>query len=334
MSVMRSPHRRGVLALALGLSVSMSFGVAVAQAQDVVLRFSTAGPAPDFLAKSMDAFAAEVAEADVGVSVEVYPSSSLVRQGAEVPAIQRGNLEMSTLSAFEVAGQVPELGFLNRAFLFRDYDHLMAVMDGPVGDAVHDKVSEVMGIEILATAYLGTRQVNLREARDVAGPDDMAGVRLRMPAAPEWLLLGDSLGVSPTPLPMSETYIALQTGAIDGQDNPLTITRAARFDEVTQQVLLTGHLVQPVFYAIGKDVWDGMTDEQREVVKAAAANGAAMNDAGRFADEIEVAQVLADNGLRVDEVDLDAFRARADEVYAASDLAAEWDTDLMEQAAR
>lgn len=303
--------------------------VGSAAASDMVLRFSTAGPPPDFLAKSMESFANQIAEADIGVAVEVYPSSSLVRQGAEVPAIQRGNLEMSTMTTFEVAAQVPDLGFLNRAFLFRDYEHMMGVMAGPVGERVVERVREVMDIEILSVAYLGTRTLNLREARDVDGPEDLDGVQLRMPATPEWLLLGESLGVSPTPMPMSEVYVALQTGAIDGQENPLTITRAARFNEVTEQVVLTAHLVQPVFYAIGSEPWAALTSEQQEVVRSAAIAAARENNEGRYADEQDVVEQLRSDGMRVDEPDLAAFRARADEVYAASDFARDWDADLM-----
>lgn len=303
-----------------------------ATAEDLVLRFSTAGPPPDFLARSMESFATQIADADIGVSVEVYPASTLVRQGAEVPAIQRGNLEMSTMTTFEVAAQVPELGFLNRAFLFRDYDHMMDVMSGPVGEAVVEKVRDVMDIEILSVAYLGTRTLNLREARDVTSPDDLEGVQLRMPATPEWLLLGESLGVSPTPMPMSEVYVALQTGAVDGQENPLTITRAARFNEVTEQVVLTAHLVQPVFYAIGLQAWEQMTPEQQEVVRAAAIAAAEENNTGRFADEQDVVAQLNADGMRVDEPDLAAFRARADAIYAEAELARDWDMDLMGQA--
>ncbi|QDL94019.1 C4-dicarboxylate ABC transporter (plasmid) [Paroceanicella profunda] len=301
-------------------------------AEDKVIRFSTAGPAPDFLARSMETFAADVAAAKVGVSVEVYPGSSLVRQGAEVPALQRGTLQMSTMNTFEVSAQIPRFGFLNRAFLFRDYDHMMKVMAGPVGAALEAAVSKEMDIEILSVAYLGTRQVNLRTARDVAGPDDLKGVRMRMPASPEWLLLGESLGVSPTPMGMSEVYVSLQTGAIDGQENPLTILRAAKFNEVTEQVVLTAHLVQPVFFAIAKPFWDALSPEQQEVVRAAALAAAAQNNASRYADEQQVAAALKEGGLRVDAIDLAPFRARADAVYAASDLAQAWDADLLKQA--
>lgn len=305
---------------------------ATAQAEEVKLRFSTAGPGADFLAKSMESFAKKVADANVGVTVEIYPGASLVRQGAEVPALQRGNLEMSTMNTFEVSAQVPRFGFLNRAFLFSDYDAMMKAMSGPVGDALKKATSEEMDIEILSVAYLGSRELNLREAREVTKPEDLAGVRMRMPASPEWLLLGESMGVSPTPMAMSETYVALQTGAIDGQENPLTITKAAKFNEVTKQVIITNHLVQPVFYAIAKPVWQKMDAKQKDVVGKAALEAAAENNANRVADEKKVADALKAEGLRVDVIDLAPFRAKADAVYAASDLAKAWDQALMKQA--
>lgn len=303
-----------------------------AQAADLTIRFSTAGPPGDFLAKAMETFKEDIAKANVGIKVETYPSSKLFRQGTEVPAIQRGNLEMSTMNTFEVSQQVPRFGFLNRAYLFKDYDHMIKVMGGPVGKALHDAVAKQMGIEILSVAYLGTRQVNLRKARDVKGPDDLKGVKMRMPASPEWLLLGRTLNVEPTPMAMSEVYVALQTGAVDGQENPLTITYFAKFYEVTEQVVLTSHLVQPVFFAIGKPFWDKLSDAQKKVVKEAAVKAAAQNNAARYANEKQVADLMKSKGLRVDAVDLAPFRANADKIYAASDLTKKWDKKLMAEA--
>ncbi|MGE0061548.1 MAG: DctP family TRAP transporter solute-binding subunit [Xanthobacteraceae bacterium] len=315
-----------------GPAIAALVGIGAANAADVTIRFSTAGPPADFLAKSMETFKAEVEKANAGVKVETYPGSKLFRQGTEVPAIQRGNLEMSTMTTFEVSQQVPSFGFLNRAYLFRDYDHMIKSMAGPVGKAVHDAVAKDMGIEILSVAYLGTRQLNLRKARAVKGPDDLKGVKLRMPATPEWLLLGRTLNVEPTPMAMPEVYVALQTGAIDGQENPLTIMYAAKFNEVTEQVVLTSHLVQPVFYAISKPFWDKLTAAQKKVVKDAAVKAADENNKGRHGNEQQVAELLKSKGLKVDAVDLALFRANADKVYASSDLAKKWDAKLMAEA--
>lgn len=315
-----------------GSALAVLLGVGAANAADVTLRFSTAAPPADFLAKSLESFKAEVEKAGVGIKVETYPGSKLFRQGTEVPAIQRGNLEMSTMTTFEVSQQIASFGFLNRAFLFKDYDHMIKAMGGPVGKALHDAVAKEMGIEILSVAYLGTRQVNLRKARAVKGPDDLKGVKMRMPASPEWLLLGRSLNVEPTPMGMPEVYVALQTGAIDGQENPLTIMYAAKFNEVTEQVVLTSHLVQPVFYAVSKPFWDKLTDAQKKVVKDASVKAADENNKGRHGNEQQVADLLKSKGLKVDAVDLALFRANADKVYAASDLAKKWDAKLMAEA--
>ena len=315
-----------------GPALAVLLGVGAANAADVTLRFSTAAPPADFLAKSLESFKAEVEKANVGIKVETYPGSKLFRQGTEVPAIQRGNLEMSTMTTFEVSQQIASFGFLNRAFLFKDYDHMIKAMSGPVGKALHDAVAKDMGIEILSVAYLGTRQVNLRKARAVKGPDDLKGVKMRMPASPEWLLLGRSLNVEPTPMGMPEVYVALQTGAIDGQENPLTIMYAAKFNEVTEQVVLTSHLVQPVFYAVSKPFWDKLTDAQKKVVRDASVKAADENNKGRHGNEQQVADLLKSKGLKVDAVDLALFRANADKVYAASDLAKKWDAKLMAEA--
>jgi TRAP-type transport system periplasmic protein len=314
----------------LALATVLTFATP-ALAADVTIRFSCAAPPSDFLAKALDTFKAEVEKQNVGVKVETYPGSVLFRQGTEVPALQRGNLEMSTMTTFEVAQQMPEYGLFNRAYLFRDYAHLRKVFDGPIGADYRKKVADKMGIEILAVAYLGTRQVNLRAKRDVKGPEDLSGAKMRMPAGPEWLLLGRTIGVSPVPLGMPEVYLALKTGSIDGQENPLTIMNAAKFYEVTEQVVLTAHLVQPVFFNIAKPFWDKLSSEQKKAVEAAAKNAAKGNDDARLADEKSVADGLKGKGLTVASPDLAPFRKLADKVYAESDLAKQWDQALMKQ---
>jgi TRAP-type C4-dicarboxylate transport system substrate-binding protein len=128
---------------------------------------------------------------------------------------------------------------------------------------------------------------------------------------------------------MAEVYLALKTGTIDGQENPLSILNAAKFYEVTEQVVLTAHMLQPVFINIATPVWAKLTPEQKTTLQAAARRAAAANDAGRLADEQTVTTALAARGLSVDTPDLAAFRAHADTVYA--DAARGWNSDLMKQ---
>jgi tripartite ATP-independent transporter DctP family solute receptor len=306
-------------------------GNSVAQ-QKTVLRFSTAAPPGDFLSRSMQQFKADLEKAAPEFDVQLHYASSLFRQGTEVPAMQRGNLEMSTMTTFEVAQQVPELGFFNRAYLFRDYDQAYKALTGPVGKRYGELVAAKMDLLILAPTYLGTRQVALRTARDVKAPADLAGLKLRMPGGPDWLLLAQSIGATPTPMGMPEVYVALQTGTIDGQENPPTIFNAAKFHEVSKQLVLTSHLVQPIFYAVAKPYFDKLSPEQQRKLREAAVRGARWNDENRLNDEKTVIDGLAAKGLTVSRPDLAPFRANADKVYAGAEAAKAWDRKLMEEA--
>src|SRR5258705_2426431 len=149
------------LRAALVVAATLS-AIGSGHAADVTVRFSTAAPPADFLAKALEAFKAEVEAANVGVKVETHPASTLFRQGTEVPALQRGNLEMSTMTTFEVAQQMAEYGLFNRAYLFRDYDHLRGVFDGAIGATYRRALADKIGIEILSLAYLATPHVNPR----------------------------------------------------------------------------------------------------------------------------------------------------------------------------
>jgi TRAP-type transport system periplasmic protein len=319
---------------ALALVAAMAASDPAGAQSKILLRFSTAAPPPDFLSKSLERFKAEVEKAAPNqFDIRLHPGSSLFRQGTEVPAIQRGNLEMSTMTTFEVAQQIPEWGFLNRAFLLRDWEHALKVVNGPIGERYANDVSDKMGIVILAPTYLGTRQLNLRTRREVESPADLKGLKLRMAGGPEWQLLGEALGVTPTPMAMPEVYLALKTGAIDGQENPLTIMNAAKFHEVTEQVVLTAHLVQPVFYALRKETWDQLSAEQKMIVKNAAAVAVQQNNEGRLNDEREVADRLNTQGLTITTVGMKPFHDNAEKVYAGADLAKAWNKDLLQQAA-
>ena len=319
--------RRAVLATA-----ALVAAPAVVRAQEAVrLRVSTAAPPSDFMAKSLEQFKADVEAAKVGVGVEVYPAGALFKQGTEVPALQRGTLEMNTMTTFEVAQQLPEYGFLNRGYLFRDYDHLTHVFAGGIGADYRRIVAERMGIEILSTLYLGTRQVSLRRKREVRNPDDLAGVKMRMPAGPEWLLLGRAIGVGPVPMGMPEVYLGMKTGTIDGQENPLSILNAAKLYEVSEQVVLTSHMLQPVFINIASPVWGKLNADQKAVLRAAAVRAARTNDDGRLADERGIVEALKARGLAVDTPDLAAFRARADKVYAEAESSKVWDQGWMKR---
>jgi tripartite ATP-independent transporter DctP family solute receptor len=263
--------------------------------------------------------------------VQINLNASLFKQGTEPAAMARGNLELSTVSAFDIAKLVPEFSIFTAGYVVRDPVQLQNIFNGPIGAELFKTVSEKMEITPLATAYLGTRQVNLRDVRNVRTPADLKGVKLRMPGSKEWLFLGDALGATATPLAFGEVYMGLKTGTIDGQDNPLPTLRAAKFFEVTKQIILTGHLVDGIFIAISNQSYNAMNPAQKQKVLAAAQAAAAYNNENRLREEAQLVDFFRKEGLQVSTPDVEAFRKAVQAAYQNSDYAKVWPKGLLER---
>ena len=322
------------LARALAASIFcavLSAAPALAQ-QKTLLRISTPAVPDDWHVKMLYVFGDELARTAPGrFDVQVHHSGTLFRQGAEVVAMQRGNLEMALLSMQDIARQIPEYSIFTAGYLIRDRRHLAKVYDGPIGGEVRRRTEQVMGIELLQAVYLGTRQLALREPRRVRVPADLAGVKLRMPASKEWLFLGNALGASATPLAFTEVYLGLKTGTIDAQDNPLPTLKSAKLYEVTRQIVLTGHLVDVLQLAMAGKTWRALSPADQAAVKAAAARAAKFNDENREREEKELLEFFRSQGIEITTPDLNAFRKTVQAAYLKSEYAQKWPRGLLER---
>jgi len=306
--------------------------VAVYAQGKMPLRISTPAVPDDWHGKMWSVFKSSLDKSAPGeFDVQIHLNAALFKQGAEPAAMARGNLELATISAFDIAKIVPEFSIFTAGYIIRDPEHLKKVFTGPIGEQMFRPVSEKMEVTVLAPLYLGTRQVNLRESRNVRTPGDLKGVKLRMPGSKEWLFLGEALGATATPLPFGEVYLALKTGTIDGQDNPLPTVRAAKFYEVTKQLVLTSHLVDGLFIAVSNKAWQAMTPAQKEKVKAAAAEAARFNDENRIKEEAQLVEFFKSQGLTVTTPDVAAFRKTVQEAYRKSDYAKAWPAGVLER---
>ena len=144
-------------------------------------------------------------------------------------------------------------------------------------------------------------------------------------------MCSSDLGVTPTPLAFGEVYLGLKTGTIDGQDNPLPTVRAAKFYEVTKQIVLTSHLVDGIFIAISNKALAAMTATQRQKVKAAADAAAAYNNENRIKEEGQLADFFKQQGLQVTTPDVEAFRKTVQAAYSNSDYAKVWPKGMLER---
>ncbi len=331
MTLMRSA-RTLVLAGCAAVGLAAATG-APALAQDPkAIRISTPAVPGDWHAEMLYIFKEWLERSAPGeFDVQVHLNGTLFAQGTEPAAMQRGNLEMALISAQDIAKELPQYSIFTAGYLIRDPDHQQAVFHSDVGEEYFAAVKEDMAIQIIDVAYLGTRQLNLREVIDVQTPADLAGVNLRMPGSDTWQFLGAALGANPTPLPFGEVYTSLQTGAIDGQDNPLPTDLAAGFYEVTEQIVLTGHLVDGVFFAMAGDFYDGLSEEQQARVSEAAAAAIHFNNINRLRDEARLLAFFESEGLTITVPDVDAFRTAVQQAYLESEYSQDWPEGLLDR---
>ena len=319
--------RRTALAAAIAVTTALTLpGLALAQDKPT-LRLSSVVSDNDIRAEAF----AEIAEAVSGsFDMQVFNGATLVSQGAEMTSIQRGNLEMGLIAPQTIAEQIPAWSIVTSAYLFSDSDHLKATFDSEVGEELNAMAAEA-GIHVLAPVYFGTRQVNLAPEMEVMTPEDLSGVTMRMPGGDAWQFLGEAIGANPTPLAYAEVYTALQTGAIDGQDNPLPNDYNMKFYEVTSQIVLTGHLIGFDVLAISKELWDGFTPEQQETLQSAVDEAIAKSTQRHLDRESELVQFFKDEGLKVYEPDRIAFRDFAQQKYLESEFAASWPEGMVDR---
>lgn len=304
---------------------------ALAQSK-TVLRISSPAVPDDWHAKMWTVFKDSLEKSAPGeFDVQINLNATLFKQGAESAAMARGNLELATLSAFDIAKFVPEFSVFTAGYMVRDPAQQQKIFQGPIGAEMFKAVADKMDVTPLATAYLGTRQLNLREVRSVKTPADLKGVKLRMPGSKEWLFLGEALGATATPLAFGEVYLGLKTGTIDGQDNPLPSVRAAKFYEVTKQIVLTSHLVDSLFITISNKALATLTPTQRQKVMAAAQAAAQYNNENRLKEESQLLEFFRKEGLQVTTPDLDAFHKAVQLRYQNSDYAKAWPPGLVDR---
>jgi TRAP-type transport system periplasmic protein len=319
-------NRRSALCAGASLAATVALP-SWAQAQPT-LRFAAVFSDTDIRAEMIKRFAKEV-EADF--KVEAFLNSTLFRQGTELVAMQRDNLEMGNIGPQDISKQIPAWSLLTSAYLFRDANHLNAFFASDMGAQMKKMVEDQLKVKILGPTFFGTRQVGLKTKKKINVPADLAGVKLRMPPGDSWQLLGRSLGANPTPMAYAETYTGLQTGAIDGQDNPLPNVQNMKFFEVMSQIVLTSHLVGYDLLTVSMKVWQGMTPAKQQAFQAAADKAIAWSTAEHLKREAELMEGFRRQGLDVYTPNVNAFREHAQKIYLASDDAKQWPAGMLDR---
>jgi len=320
-----SIDRRSALKAGAALAASAVLPV---RAQARPLRFAAVFSDKDIRADMIRMFAKDI---EGTFKLEPYYGGTLFKQGTELVALQRDNLEMGNIAPQDFSKQLPAWSILTSAYLFRDANHLTTFFASDLGAQMKKMVEDKLRVKILGPTFFGTRQVGLKPKKKISTPADMAGIKLRMPPGDAWQLLGRSIGANPTPMAYAEVYTGLQTGAIDGQDNPLPNVQNMKFYEVMSQIVLTSHLVGYDLLTVNLKTWNGMSAAQQKAFQAAADKAIAWSAAEHLKREAELAEGFRKQGLEVYAPDVNAFRAHAQKVYLASDEAKDWPKGMLEK---
>ena len=259
-----------------------------AQAQTKELKLGTQNPKGHPIVTGAEKFAEIVAAKSGGkLKVNIFPGGVLGGDAPTISAVQGGTVDFSLQNSGIMASQVKDFEVYDFPFLFANPKEVDAVVDGPFGQKLHAKLAD-KGIVGLAYFELGFRNIT-NSKRAINKVEDLEGLKLRViPNAinVDWV---KAVGANPTPMAFPEVYAGLESKAIDGQENPLTVINANKFHEVQKHLALTGHQYNPQSLIMSKKTWDALSADERKIVQDAA------SEAGQFQRKIN--RELMDSNL-------------------------------------
>jgi tripartite ATP-independent transporter DctP family solute receptor len=262
---------------------------------------------------SAEEFARRVNERLAGrAHVAVFGSSQLGDDETLLLKLKLGTVDFSMPSTI-MSSVVDEFGFFEMPYLVRDRAHVKRIREEIFWKKIAP-AAERKGLLMLGLWENGFRQIT-NNIRPIVGPEDLAGVKLRTPRGRWRIRLFQSYGAHPTPMSLSEVFVALQTGVIDGQENPLTQIQTQKFQEVQRYLSLTNHVYSPSYLATGKERWESLPADVREAVRQAARDTEdwVLETAERL--DRELLAELRQEGMEINEADRSRFVAASKTIY-------------------
>ncbi|HEY9711986.1 MAG TPA: DctP family TRAP transporter solute-binding subunit [Chroococcales cyanobacterium] len=253
-------------------------------------------------------FANEISKRTEGrYRIELYPNAALGGEVEMVKAVQLGSVDLAFITGAPLPNFLPEIGIFNIPFLFRDVKHARFVLDGPIGQSYLEKF-RAKGLVALAWGENGMRHLT-NSKHEIKAPQDLIGLKLRLPQSDVMAAGFKALGATVSVLPFPQVYGALQSGEVDGQENPIATIQASKFYQVQKYLSLTAHVYDPAVLFISPDLFNDLSprDQQSFIAAARLAGGASREFASKA--EADGVAKLERSGMKVAEgVDRKAFQ--------------------------
>lgn len=261
---------RALLGLALPAALLLAgAGQAAAEIGSHRIKFAAQNQKGHPQVMGMEKFAELVEQKSGGkISVKLFPGGTLGGDIQTISALQGGTIEMSVMNAGLLSGNVKEFAVVDLPFLFAKPEEADAIMDGPIGQRLAGMLPE-KGLVGLAYWELGFRNLT-NNRRPVTKAEDIAGLKIRTLQSPIFIDTFNALGANAVPLPFPELYTALETGTVDGQENPFTLIQTSKFYEVQKYATETRHVYNPQIVLVSRKFWDGLDADEQKLLQDAA----------------------------------------------------------------
>ena len=293
------------------------------------LKLTIANPENSVQGEGMKLFKSLVSDATNGkVIIEPYFNCSLVAQNEQIPSVMKGTVDFA---AGSLADYVDWEAMTVSAYFFKNKEHRDAFFSSDIAKQLFDDAANEFGIRWLGAYSEGLRTVNLREDKKVTCRADLEGIKIRMPGTEICQVNGSALGANPVPISSADLYVALQTGTVDGEDNPVANIISNSWYEVTKSVTMTGHQISGVSLYTNEALFQGMSPELQQIIMDAAEQACEYISETSFTKQAEDMEFLRGKGLSVYELSDDELTTYSNEVKAyvlTTDLAKSWDMDL------
>ncbi len=247
------------------------------------------------------------------MKVAIYPSAQLGDDRAMLQQLSMGDLDITYAEFGRMGLWIPRAEAVMLPYVARDFEHLQAIFNSDFGQGVRKEMLTKFNWRALDTWYNGTRETSSN--RPLNSIEDFKGLKLRVPNAKANLNFARLSGASPTPMAFSEVYLALQTNAVDGQENPLPAIKTMKFYEVQANLAMTHHIVNDQMVIISETTWQGLTPEQREIVNKAVAKAGEAHTAFVKQQEADLVSFFESEGVKVTYPDLAPFREAMQPLY-------------------
>ena len=302
--------------LVAGVVVGLGLGMVVSAQAQTVFKIGWTNTIDSHYGVGVTTFGEKIAKRTNGrYKLQYFPSGALGGEREMLEAVQLGTQDMIITSTGPVGNFVPETRIVDIPYLFRDYDHARKVLDGPIGQDILTKFP-AKGLVAISWMENGFRHIT-NSKRPVKTPDDVKGLKIRTMENKVHMEAFKAMGALPTPMNMNEVFTALQTGTVDGQENPIPVILANKLYTVQKYVTLDSHVYSPALLIINKGLWDKLSDADKTAFKEAAkialvANRKKVND-----DEANGIDVMKKAGTEViTTVDNAAFQKAVASAYA------------------